>query len=228
MQPRHAPALVLYATLCCAQITPPDPQPLASFGTTVVRPFGLRGDIYLLPEGTTRLPDFVKLELKSIGSIYTSVLNVPPSNFHQGFPGVTDRSVWFAIDYNGRFWIEKPGVYGFGLTSDDGSKLYIDGSLKINNDGLHLPQTVTAKLNLRGGIHTIRVSYFQGPCGNRIDPCLALQLGVKPPAENWRIFSTDDFKPPPNPADWKFGDPSQIQDPPDPNTGRRKLRKPLQ
>ncbi len=148
--------------------------------------------------------------MEPVGSIYTSSLNVPPSNFKQGFPGVTKRYEWFAIDYNGKFWIEKPGKYIFGLISDDGSQLFIDGALKVDNDGVHLPKEVTAAVKLKGGIHTIRVSYFQGPC--RSDPCLALQLGVKVSGAPWKIFSTDDFRPPPNPEDWKFA-PSQIDQP---------------
>ena len=100
----------------------------------------------------------------------------------------------------------------------------IDGRLTIDNDVVHLPVRIDATTKLTGGIHTIRVSYFQGPCGNRRDSCLALQLGVKPPGGKWRIFSTDQFKPPSNPEDWKFGDPSQLNEPPDPDAGRRKLR----
>src|SRR5690348_5872848 len=100
---------------------PPGERPAeAVFGTTVVRPFGLRGDIYLLKPGTAWLPDFKKLE--PIGAIYTSRLNVPPRNvFTLGFPGVEHRYEWFAIDYNGRFYVDPPGKYEFALISDDGS-----------------------------------------------------------------------------------------------------------
>ena len=58
-----------------------------------------------------------------------------------------------------KFWINEPGKYEFRLISDDGSKLYIDGRVRIDNDGLHLPVSITATANLTGGIHTIRVSY---------------------------------------------------------------------
>lgn len=201
-----------------------EPSAEAVFGTTVVRPFGLRGDIYLLKPGTARLPDFSKLE--PIGAIYTSYLKIPPHNvFTLGFPGVEHRYEWFAIDYNGRFYVDVPGKYGFALISDDGSKLYIDGHLVINNDGLHSSLGRTGSINLGGGIHTIRVSYFEGPCFDRINPCVELQLGVKPPgSKQLKYFSTDDFSAPANPADWKYGSPDEIKDPPDPNIGRRRLR----
>jgi hypothetical protein len=205
-----AAAFLTILPACSSQDIKPNP----TFGTTVVVPYGLRGEIYFLQPGASRLPNFDKLE--PVGVIYTAALNIPPSNFRQGFPGVTTRYEWFAINYTGRFWIEKPGKYRFGLISDDGAKLYIDDTLVIDNDGLHMPRGLEGKVKLAGGIHKIRVAYFQGPCTS--DPCLALILAIEPPGEKFRIFSTDEFKPPPNPEDWRFGDPNKI--PQDPSADR--------
>jgi hypothetical protein len=190
---------------------------MPTFGTTVVVPFGLLGEIYHLRPKDSRLPDFGRLE--PVGRIYTNALYVPPREIAEGFPGVTDRFEWFAIDYNGRFWIEKPGRYRFTLISDDGAKLYIDGREVIDNDRMHPPQTVGGSVRLSGGIHRVRVSYFQGP---RFQ--VALILRVAGPGEKWRVFDTNEFKPPPNPENWKYGDPSDLAAPKDPNADRRKLR----
>jgi hypothetical protein len=168
-----------------------------TFGTTVVVPGGLVGSIYNISPLSAFLPDFQ--ELHPVGRIYTSSLNVPLRYFHEGFPGVTNRFEWFAIDYSGRFWIEKPGLYRFELASDDGSRLYIDDRLVVNNDGIHSLQTKTGEMTLAGGIHRIRVSYFQGP---RDEVALILKIGG--PDADWRVFSTDEFKPPPNPETWAF------------------------
>jgi hypothetical protein len=168
-----------------------------TFGTTVVVPGGLLGVIYHISPLTKFLPDFQWLD--PLGVIYTSSLNVTPRGFQEGFPGVTDRYEWFAIDYSGRFWIEKPGLYRFELMSDDGSRLYIDDRVVVNNDGIHTPETRIAALTLDGGIHRIRVSYFQGP-----RDCVALVLRVAERGEEWRVFSTDEFKPPPDPATWVY------------------------
>jgi hypothetical protein len=174
-------------------------EPVAVFGTTVVIPSGLRGLVYHIHH-KTELPDFEKM--KPAGpAIYTSSLNLPPQDFKQGFPGVTKRTEWFAIEYTGRFWIADPGMYTFALLSDDGSKLYIDDQVVVDNDGVHAPLEKTGMVELAGGLHRIRVSYFQGPKFQ-----VALVLKVAGPGQPMRVFSTDEFKPPPDPGQWRFPD----------------------
>jgi hypothetical protein len=171
-------------------------DPVVTFGTTVVSSSGFRGDLYFLKDTTTKLPNFGKM--KPVGSIYTPVLRVTPREFSGGFPGVTERVEWFAIDYNGRFWIEQAGKYDFYLLSDDGSKLYIDGHTVINNDGLHGSLERTGSIKLKPGVHQIRVSYFQGPRFH-----LALVLEARRPGEDWRPFNLDRYLPPPGHENWK-------------------------
>jgi hypothetical protein len=186
---RATVARLRLACALCAAVA--HAQDVARFGTTVVIPLGLRGEIYKISKNRNLLPDFSRL--KPIGTIYTPSLSVPPQSFNQGFPGVTKRFEGFAIDYTGRFWIEIPGEYRFELTSDDGSKLYIDGALVIDNDGAHPPQTKSGSVRLAAGVHSIRVSYFQG-----IRFLVALVLKVAREGEEPRVFSTDEFRPPPD------------------------------
>jgi hypothetical protein len=189
---------ILALGVCCTVITAAaQDEPVAVFGTTVVIPSGLRGLVYHIKNDSGRLPDFTRL--KPSGTIYTSSLNIPPQDFKAGFPGVTKRFEWFAIDYSGRFWIEKPGAYRFALVSDDGARLEIDGHEVIDNDGIHPAERRAGRVDLAGGIHQIRVSYFQGP---RFE--VALILEVAGPGEDFRVFSTDEFKPPSNPETWTF------------------------
>ena len=163
----------------------------------MVVPGGLEGVVYHISKRSKGIPDLSKI--KPQGKIYVSALNVPLRDFTEGFPGVTKRQEWFAIDYTGRFWIDKPGLYRFALTSDDGSKLYIDDRMIVDNDGIHPIDTKSGSVDLAGGIHKIRVQYFQGP---RLQ--VALGLRIAGPNEEFRLFSTDEFKPPANPEDWKF------------------------
>ena len=111
-----------------------------------------------------------------VGTIYTEKLDIPSRGFEEGFPGITDRFEWFGISYIGGLVIPSDGNYKFKLTSDDGSKLYIDGELVIVNDGVHSPHTVTKEVYLSKGDHWIGVDYFQGP---RV--MIALQLFVETP-----------------------------------------------
>jgi hypothetical protein len=181
-------------------------EPSAVFGTTVVIPSGLRGDIYYLPRNTETLADLTRLHPR--GAIYTTSLNVPPQDFLIGFPGITQRFEWFAIDYSGKFWIETPGLYRFRLTSDDGAMLYIDGQLIADNDGIHSTTVRLGSIRLAGGRHTIRVPYYQGP-GDTV----ALILEVAGPGEQPHIFSTEEFKPPTNPEQWRFPEPEELASP---------------
>lgn len=190
---RRVPIAVACLALAHAQPPSLPTAPITTFGVTVVDSVGLRGDIYLLKPDTDTLPRFRRL--KPVGAIYTSSLNIPPRSFSQGFPGVTDRFEWFAIDYTGSFWIEQPGTYRFLLASDDGSKLYIDNKVIIDNDGLHAVRTGLGAARLKAGNHRIRVSYFQGP-----RDAVALVLGVERPGEDqWRVFNTREFLPPRQP-----------------------------
>lgn len=166
------------------------PRPVqATFGTTVGQPGDFRGEVYFLPPGHRGLPDFAKL--KPAGTIYTPEFNVPDQDFSAGFPGISKRFEWFAIDFRTEFWIRRPGEYTFELTSDDGSCLYIDDQKVIDNDGQHAAITRRGKVRLEAGSHRIRVSYYQGPRFR-----VALRLRVAAPGEELRLFHTDDFSAP--------------------------------
>jgi hypothetical protein len=183
--------LLLVACICPAQdVEPPTDGRAFSFGVTVVSSSWLKGDIYLLPPNTYSLPNFKKL--KSIGSVYTPFLYMPTRAFLEGFPGISNRFEWFAIDYSGRFWVSNPGKYRFALKSDDGSKLYIDSKTIIGNDGVHPPTSITGTVNLVEGMHTIRVSYFQGPRYQ-----IALILAVSEPGQKeLYVFNMEKYLPP--------------------------------
>jgi outer membrane protein OmpA-like peptidoglycan-associated protein len=132
-----------------------------SFGSLEEQLNNFTGTIYYIPENTSQLPDFSKLA--PIGEIYTDCLNIPNQDFLIGFPGVTDRFEYFAIDYKGQFYLSDSGYYHFALGSDDGSKLFIDDKLVIDNGLGHSFMTKSATIKINKGVHPIEVQYFQGP-----------------------------------------------------------------
>lgn len=71
----------------------------------------------------------------------------------------------FSIVWKGYIDINTPGTYTFRLTSDDGSWLYIDDVLIIDNGGHHAIKSVTGKHALEKGKHKIMIKYFDGSGG---------------------------------------------------------------
>jgi hypothetical protein len=116
-------------------------KPAYTFGTTVVDSAGLQGRVYHLKPGTRKLPNF--WHMRPVGSVYTTSLNVWPQKFDEGFPSITDRFEWFAIDYTGRFWIENDGDFRFSLLADDGAKPYVNNRVVIDTDGVHRATAVS-------------------------------------------------------------------------------------
>jgi hypothetical protein len=143
------------------------------FGSANTDSTSLKGDIYYLEQNASSIPDFTSLT--PAGSIYAKVLDIPTQSPLTGFPGVTDRPDWFALRFTGRLNIVNPGDYSFRLVSDDGSRLFMDGKMIIDNDGTHATQSASGNVFLTSGQHSIDVDYFQGS-GD-----VALQLFWTPP-----------------------------------------------
>ncbi|WP_318309495.1 PA14 domain-containing protein [Flagellimonas crocea] len=84
---------------------------------------------------------------------------------NQEDPGDADN---FSIRYTGFIQIDTQGSYTFFTNSDDGSKLYIDGTEVVNNDGGHGTQERSGSIVLTTGLHDIRVLYFENGGGESL------------------------------------------------------------
>lgn len=143
----------------------------------------LRGRVYSLPLETRQLPDFDAL--RPVGTICLRGLAVTERRGYPGFPGLRNRFEWFGVDFGGSFVVSQAGLYHFRLTSDDGSRLYVDAALAIDNDGFHVTRSAESAVYLEAGTHSIGVPYWQGP-----GP-MALTLEVAPPGEGYEVFQLD-------------------------------------
>lgn len=100
-------------------------------------------------EGTwNSLPDFGLLT--PIHSGVTPEINVTPSSSEDNFGLVFDAYTYISMD----------GDYTFYTTSDDGSRLLIDGIEVVDNDGSHGVKEESGSLCLATGYHQIKVEYF--------------------------------------------------------------------
>ncbi|MFT5129344.1 MAG: hypothetical protein ACI8W8_002966, partial [Rhodothermales bacterium] len=67
----------------------------------------------------------------------------------------------FLVRWTGSVHAESAGNYGFSIESDDGSRLYIDDKLVVDNWGLHAMEKKSATVELTAGAHTIRVHFWE-------------------------------------------------------------------
>lgn len=64
--------------------------------------------------------------------------------------------------------IPERGVYRFYTYSDDGSKLWIDGQVVVDNDGSHSARYASAKVALEAGFHELKVGYIEDYMGEEL------------------------------------------------------------
>jgi Ca2+-binding RTX toxin-like protein/acid phosphatase family membrane protein YuiD len=73
----------------------------------------------------------------------------------------SDSADYYALQYTSLIYIDQSGNYYFNLASDDGSQLFIDGELVVDNDGLHAVQDRSGTAYLEEGLHTFELNYFE-------------------------------------------------------------------
>lgn len=98
-----------------------------------------------------KLPEFESLSPLKKGRIYDFNLASLPR-----------RASNFAVEFSGFLKIEKAGEYRFYTNSNDGSRLFIGEKIVVDNDGLHGNFERQGRINLKSGLHPIKVQYFDG------------------------------------------------------------------
>lgn len=101
-------------------------------------------------------------QIKSTKPIKTGTLN----NISIA-PATAQDSMAFTF----KTWIKIPekGVYRFYTYSDDGSRLFIDGKLVVDNDGSHSMRRKDGKIALEAGFHELDVLYFEDYMGEMLE-----------------------------------------------------------
>ncbi len=97
-----------------------------------------------------RLPNFMDLSPKKSGVI---------KKF--SFEEIDHEKFNFALIMHGYLNVRSTGEYTFFVSSNDGSKLFIDHKEVVNNDGAHGTQERSGTVYLKKGTHLIETRYFQ-------------------------------------------------------------------
>lgn len=85
-----------------------------------------------------------------------------------------------AAAWSGKIMIPENADYGFTLRSDDGSVLYIDGTLVVDNNFFQAPANRSGVVHLTPGLHDILIGGFQGGGGVTFQASWQQLNGVQP------------------------------------------------
>ncbi len=139
--------------------------------------------IYSIPRGSPRLqvlwgpkggklrvlaePDIYAIDVGYNGLIayyYPNATWSPP-------PAVVERDLFiipnnilrepYSIRWVGKIAIPREGEYRFATRSDDGSFVWVDGQLVVDNGGPHGARRREGSIHLTRGFHNLEVRYFQ-------------------------------------------------------------------
>jgi hypothetical protein len=85
------------------------------------------------------------------------------------WPGTSDAApFWiggpnnnYGAEFTGTVTVSDAGSWTFYTNSDDGSKLWINGSEVVSNDGLHAMRERSGTISLAAGAHEIIVRFFE-------------------------------------------------------------------
>jgi len=75
----------------------------------------------------------------------------------------------FGVLGESQIQIDTPGKYKFYTQSDDGSKLFVDDQMVVDNDGGHGVIEKTGEIELKPGKHNLRLEFFNGGGGFWLD-----------------------------------------------------------
>jgi hypothetical protein len=73
----------------------------------------------------------------------------------------------YSVRCQGFLVVTESDMYSFELNSDDGSRLYINGSLVIDNEGAHGMLKKAGVISLLRGVHSLRIDYSQSAGGQQ-------------------------------------------------------------
>lgn len=96
-----------------------------------------------------RLPEFTGLEPAARGGATDFSVEAALRNDH------------FALRFSGFLQIPEQANYRFWLSSDDGSRLLIDGQTVIDHDGIHPNSPKEKRIALSAGPHELVLEYFE-------------------------------------------------------------------
>jgi len=117
---------------------------------------GIQVDYFFPAPDNVALETLAALQANSSGVVPGIIMEVPQRTEPDDF----------ALRFTGNLTVPQSGNYTFSIASDDGSRVYLDGELLIDNDGLHGMVEKSASVDLTAGLHRMVVTYFDNGGGD--------------------------------------------------------------
>lgn len=135
------------------------PNLKAESGGASLQQSGIQVDFFQPNPPNVALETLAKLKPQASGLVPEIVMNVPQRKADDAF----------ALRFTGAITFPKDGKYTLFLASDDGSRLYLDGKLLIDNDGLHGMVEKSATVDVTAGTRPLVVTYFDNGGGDGLE-----------------------------------------------------------
>jgi hypothetical protein len=113
--------------------------------------YQIEGDVKSVDDIPTKMPDYSStcLDIDFARKEFLGIAEAFPEDH-------------FAARWKGEMQVLEGGVYTFYVTSDDGSKVFVDNSLVADYDGLHgAEEWKHGTIQLNPGWHAVKVEYFE-------------------------------------------------------------------
>ncbi len=115
---------------------------------------GLSELSFVLYQGKwNKLPDFDKLEAVATDHVRGGLISLKVAK------KLKDH---FGIVFRAKLEAPSDGNYKFKLSSDDGTRLIVDGETVIDHDGIHGTSGKDGSVTLKKGAHDLELQYFEG------------------------------------------------------------------
>lgn len=111
---------------------------------------GLAVDFFAPHQTNVAIETLEQLQPRASGTATSIVMDQP----------ILSQRDAFALRFRGHLQVPVGGEYHFFLSSDDGSRMYLDGELLINHDGLHGMTEKQGNATLQAGLHPLIVTYY--------------------------------------------------------------------
>lgn len=132
-------------------------------GRRMVSEGGIQEDVYQFRQNG-QFHDLKVLKTKTL-KLSRKVANINYRGSGGDWPGVRGLRDHFYVRWSGFLIIKSAGTYTFTTSSDDGSRLFLDGGQVVDNPGWHGMRERHGNAILEPGNHVFAAEFFEGGGG---------------------------------------------------------------